>query len=43
MKDIAVNLGFEIVYGDTDSLFLYNKKNYAGNDNHNTYDIISQF
>jgi DNA polymerase elongation subunit (family B) len=25
MKDIAVNLGFEIVYGDTDRLFFFNR------------------
>jgi DNA polymerase elongation subunit (family B) len=27
MKDIAKNMGFEIVYGDTDSLFLYQHDN----------------
>ena len=25
MQEIATNMGFEVVYGDTDSLFLYNK------------------
>jgi DNA polymerase elongation subunit (family B) len=25
MQEIAINMGFEIVYGDTDSLFLYNR------------------
>jgi DNA polymerase I len=29
MKDIAQNMGFEIVYGDTDSLFLHYRKEKA--------------
>jgi DNA polymerase, archaea type len=37
MKDIAHNIGFEIVYGDTDSLFL----NYV--DNSNAVEVISKF
>jgi DNA polymerase elongation subunit (family B) len=32
MKDIAKNLGFEIVYGDTDSLFLHHNNNNDGNE-----------
>ena len=27
MQEIAKDMGFEIVYGDTDSLFLHNKSN----------------
>jgi DNA polymerase, archaea type len=37
MKDIAHNIGFEIVYGDTDSLFLH----YV--DNSNAVEVISKF
>jgi DNA polymerase, archaea type len=37
MKDIAHKIGFEIVYGDTDSLFL----NYV--DNSNAVEVISKF
>ena len=37
MKDIAHNIGFEIVYGDTDTLFL----NYV--DNSNAVEVISKF
>jgi DNA polymerase, archaea type len=42
MQQIAVNMGFEIVYGDTDSLFLYNKS-YDGSGNAPIHEIISVF
>jgi DNA polymerase elongation subunit (family B) len=41
MQDIAINTGFEIVYGDTDSLFIHHK-NYD-NENTNIQEIISKF
>jgi DNA polymerase elongation subunit (family B) len=40
MQDIATNMGFEIVYGDTDSLFLYNRNE---NCERSKEELISQF
>jgi DNA polymerase elongation subunit (family B) len=42
MQEIARNMGFEIVYGDTDSLFLYNKS-YDSNGDTPMRETISGF
>jgi DNA polymerase, archaea type len=41
MQEIATNMGFEVVYGDTDSLFVH-YKNYDNNGNTNMQEIISK-
>ena len=41
MQEIATNMGFEVVYGDTDSLFIH-YKNYDNNGNTNMQEIISK-
>lgn len=41
MQDIAANMGFEIVYGDTDSLFIYYKDQNT-TETTNTQEIISK-
>lgn len=46
MKDIAQNMGFEIVYGDTDSLFLHLENNIDANKTGlslNTEESVSKF
>jgi DNA polymerase, archaea type len=40
MQEIARNIGFEIVYGDTDSLFLRNR---FENDESSKEELVSQF
>lgn len=42
MKDIAENTGFEVVYGDTDSLFLYNTTSGSA-ETKSSNDLISGF
>jgi DNA polymerase, archaea type len=42
MQEIAINMGFDIVYGDTDSLFL-STKDYSSNTKENGHKIISRF
>jgi DNA polymerase elongation subunit (family B) len=42
MRDIAENIRFEIVYGDTDSLFLHNR-DYGSSGTTSSRDIISRF
>jgi DNA polymerase, archaea type len=42
MQDIAANVGFEIVYGDTDSLFIH-YKNHDNHENTSIQEFISSF
>jgi DNA polymerase I len=42
MQEIATNMSFEIVYGDTDSLFIHHN-NHDNNGNTNVQEIISKF